>query len=90
MFSPANRHPLRRNMRMPSSRAVADDAPRARRERPMRGMLAAGLSPHSEIVRTTLEVGRVLTVGSFCSLTSSSSYCAIVFSAPRALTCTTL
>ena len=45
---------------------------------------------YSETVWTTLETGRELTVGSFRSLTMSSSYCAIVCTGVLARIATTL
>jgi len=45
---------------------------------------------YSEIVCTTLETGRELTVGSFTSFMSSSSYCGSVWIGAFAFICTTL
>jgi hypothetical protein len=44
----------------------------------------------SLIVRTTDDVGRLLTVGSFISFATYSSYCASVFTGSFARICTTL
>src|SRR5712672_1198576 len=45
---------------------------------------------YSEIVCTTLETGRELTVGSLASFSSSSSYCGSVCTGVLAFICTTL
>ena len=54
-----------------------------------RGLPSADRS-YSEMVCTTLETGRELTVGSFTSFTSSSSYCGRVSTGAFAFICTTL
>ena len=48
------------------------------------------LAAYSEIVCTTLETGRELTVGSLASFKTSSSYCGRVCTGAFAFICTTL
>ena len=66
--------------RSPSARAVNDPG----------SVTAAGRQGYSEIVWTTLETGRALTVGSLTSLASSSSYCGSICTGVFARIATTL